>query len=70
MNPSALAVAPRFFWESTAIAFVGKASRGLLQYSLGDRGILTSCLALHARIGNHLSDDDREDALPNDSLAG
>jgi hypothetical protein len=69
MNPSTLVVAPRSLWGRTAMA-LGKASSGLLRYSLGDSSLLASCLALHARIGNHLSGDDREDALPADSLAG
>jgi hypothetical protein len=70
MNPSSLVVAPRSWPGRTALALVTNASSRLLRYSVGDSNFLSSCLALHARIGNHLSGDDREDALPADSLAG
>jgi hypothetical protein len=53
-----------------AVGMLRRASTSIVRHSFGSSDIVVRWLDLVAGLGNRLSRDDRENSLPQDSLAG
>jgi hypothetical protein len=62
--------APRCGPGAGAVGALRRGSSSVVRHSFGSRDIVVRWLDLVAGLGNRLSRDDQENALPRDSLAG